>query len=72
MSGSDNGEKQEVIIYYTNYRGETAERRIRPLRLIFESNEWHPEPQWLLEAVDIEKGAQRTFSLSTIHHWRSA
>lgn len=72
MTEASKNEKQEVIIYYTNYRGETAERRICPLKLIFDSNEWHREPQWLLEAIDVEKGAERTFSLSTIHHWRNA
>lgn len=64
--------KQEVLIFYTNYRGQTAERRIRPLRIWFGGNEWHPEPQWLLEAIDVEKGAERTFTLSSVHHWRSA
>jgi hypothetical protein len=28
-----------------------------------------PEPQWLLEAVDTEKGAARTFALKDIHSW---
>lgn len=61
--------KREVNVYYTNYRGETASRRILPLRIWFGSNEWHIEPQWLLDAVDIEKGSERTFAMSMIHHW---
>lgn len=64
--------KDEVIIYYTNYRGETSQRHIRPVKIWFGSNEWHIEPQWLLDAVDIEKGAERTFALAAIHHWSNA
>lgn len=63
---------EKAIIYYTNYRGETSERVIIPISLHFGCNEWHPERQWLLEALDVEKNTQRTFSMSTIHHWRKA
>lgn len=62
-------QKQEAVIDYTNYRGERAHRHIRPRAIVFENNEWHPETQWLLEAFDIEKGADRTFALSNIHEW---
>lgn len=48
---------------YTNYRGETAERRIIPLEVWFGSTDWHPEPQWLLKAFDCEKKATRDFAL---------
>lgn len=63
---------QEVLIDYTNWRGERSVRRIRPLRIVFENNEWHPDTQWLLEAVDLQKGEERTFALSNIHTWRIA
>lgn len=62
--------RQEVMIDYTNWRGERAMRRIRPLAVIFENNEWHPKTQWLLEAVDVELAANRTFAMSNIHSWR--
>lgn len=58
-----------ATIAYTNHRGETAERRIIPSRLYFGSNEWHPEPQWLLDAFDVEKHAMRSFAVSSIHRW---
>jgi predicted DNA-binding transcriptional regulator YafY len=61
--------QQAVVIDYTNWRGERAMRRIRPLRLVFENNEWHPDTQWLLEAVDLDKGEERTFAMSNIHSW---
>lgn len=63
--------RQEVLIDYTNWRGERGRRRIQPLRIVFENNEWHPESQWLLEAVDVEKGQERSFALAQIHSWFS-
>lgn len=59
----------DVEIDYTNSRGERRWRRIRPLGLSFENNEWHPHSQWLLEAVDCEDGQTKTFSMETIHGW---
>jgi len=59
-------EPQPLSIIYTNWRGETAERTILPLRMWFGSTEWHPEPQWLLTAIDTEKNAERDFAWSGI------
>jgi len=58
-----------VPILYTNWRGETAVRRITPSSIGLRSNEWHPEPQWLLWARDVEKDAFRDFALSGIKAW---
>lgn len=60
-----------VIIRYTNYRGETADRRVIPIRIRFGSTKWHPEPQWLLEAFDLDRGADRSFAMRDVLHWRS-
>lgn len=59
-----------VTIDYTNWRGERAERYVRPLRLEFGSNEWHTTPQWLLVAHDSRHNAERTFALANIHSWK--
>lgn len=48
---------------YKNWRGEISTRKIQPIRLEFGATEWHPEPQWLLVATDIEKNAERSFAL---------
>lgn len=61
-----------VVIDYTNHRGERAERRIRPLEVKFKTTEWHPEPQWLLRAFDIDKQELREFAMKDIHSWRVA
>jgi hypothetical protein len=48
---------------YTNYRGETSERRLTPKGLRYGASEWHREPQWLLTAYDWDKEADREFAL---------
>jgi predicted DNA-binding transcriptional regulator YafY len=59
-----------VTIRYTNYRGETTDRRIIPKAIRFASTEWHPEEQWLLDAFDLDRGSDRSFALRDIHSWR--
>lgn len=66
MSGAA---EMSVRIVYTNYRGETDIRNIRPERIWFGSTEWHKEQQWLLDAVDLEKSAKRTFAVKDIRAW---
>ena len=61
--------KESVSILYTNYRGETALRRIIPKDIWFGKTDWHPEEQWLLNALDIDKGANRSFALKDIKEW---
>lgn len=58
-----------IEIVYTNYRGETARREIVPQRVWFGATTWHPEEQWLLDAFDIEKGAERSFALRDIRSY---
>jgi hypothetical protein len=62
----------EVAILYTNYRGETAIRRIVPQRLWFGATSWHPEEGWLLDAVDVEKGELRSFAMKDVKAWFTA
>lgn len=62
-------QKQVVEILYTNYRGETSRRKILPEKIWFGATDWHPEPQWLIDALDIEKGALRNFAMKDIQEW---
>lgn len=57
---------QEVEFGYRNRRGEGVRRRVRPIALWFGATRWHPEPQWLLRAVDLERGVPRDFALADI------
>jgi len=53
----------EIQVDYTNWRGEPALRRIIPEKIWFGATKFHPEPQWLLRAVDVDKREVRDFAL---------
>jgi predicted DNA-binding transcriptional regulator YafY len=61
-----------VEIDYTNYSGKRGKRVVEPQRIWFGSNEWHSERQWLLDAYDVDKGENRTFTMIDIHSWQAA
>lgn len=61
--------RQEVTIDYTNWRGVRSYRRVRPLRIVFENNEWHQDTTWIMYAIDIEKNEERGFAMDSIHSW---
>lgn len=61
--------ERTVCIYYTNWQGKTDWRAILPKYVIYTHNEWHHEPQWMWEAVDMEKEQHRTFPVANIHAW---
>ena len=54
---------RRIKFVYTNWRGSIATRGVEPTGLWFGSTEWHPEQQWFLRAVDLEKDAMRDFAL---------
>jgi predicted DNA-binding transcriptional regulator YafY len=67
-------QSKRVKIDYTNWRGERSERFIRPLQggFHFTVNQWHREPQWLVQAVDEKDGKVKTFAMNNIHKWSAA
>ena len=66
-------EKEQIVrILYTNYKGVKAWRSIVPGQLRFAATEHHTEPQWILDAHDVEKNAQRSFAMRDIHEWKTA
>lgn len=64
--------RQQVFIDYTNWRGVRAERRVTPIRIEFKSNVYHRDAQWIMDAVDVEKGELRSFAMKDVHSWRVA
>jgi predicted DNA-binding transcriptional regulator YafY len=60
---------QAIRIHYTNYKGVKAWRAIVPGQIRFGATEHHPQEQWLMDAHDVEKDAQRTFAMRDIHEW---
>jgi hypothetical protein len=61
---------REVNILYRNWIGEVAWRRVVPLSIRFESSQWHPVPQWIMRALDIDKEAERSFAIANIQNWK--
>ncbi|HET6494892.1 MAG TPA: helix-turn-helix domain-containing protein [Thermoleophilia bacterium] len=64
------GTAMSVRIGYTNWHGELTRRTIIPGRIWFGATEHHTEPQWLLDAHCLTRGAQRTFAVRDIIEWR--
>jgi predicted DNA-binding transcriptional regulator YafY len=60
---------QDISILYTNYKGETRVRQIKPVSLYFGSTEYHQDSQWLLDAFDYEKQDFRQFAMKDIKEW---
>lgn len=56
--------RQSLRFTYTNYRAETADRWATPLSFFWGSTPWHPEPQWIMRALDQDKGEEREFALA--------
>lgn len=56
-------------IIYTNWRGETSERSIVPIKIWFGSTKWHNGKQWFIRALDVEKNEERDFALKDIKKW---
>ncbi|WP_342629782.1 hypothetical protein AAC691_08925 [Nguyenibacter vanlangensis] len=54
---------QIVKFRYKNWQGIVAERTAEFEALLFTSNEWHRTPQWLVKAIDLDKGEVRLFAL---------
>ena len=72
-SGADNAktnklrEASQIITFvYKNWKGEIRERRVVPINIEFGHDYYHVPDQWLLHAIDMEKGARRTFAFEHI------
>lgn len=62
--------KEDITFTYTNHRGETSVRLVRPALIYFGSTEYHTEPQWLMYALDLNKNADRVFAMKDIKDWQ--
>lgn len=60
--------QDHAIINYTNWEGITADRKIQPLHIWFGTTEYHKTPQFLLNAIDLDKDAERDFAMNDIHN----
>lgn len=55
------------VVMYRNYKGVLGERNITPMHIFYGSTQYHPEPQFLLEAFDNDKKAPRIFALKDMY-----
>ena len=55
-----------VRFQYRNYRGELGARHVVVMNVLHGSTEWHPEPQWLVYAFDLDRLEERYFALADI------
>jgi hypothetical protein len=60
-------ENTNVLLDYTNHRGERGVRPVTPVRIWFGATTWHPVPGWLLEAFDLDKRGMRDFAMASVH-----
>ena len=54
---------ESIHVNYTNYKGVTKKRHIRPIKIWQGSTEWHPEECFLMTAYDIDKESNRDFKV---------
>lgn len=50
-------------VTYTNWKGNTRKRNIIPVHVVYGKTKFHPEEQWLVEAVDCENKQIKHFAL---------
>lgn len=57
---------KKLEFMYTNWSGETRLRSVEPISIWYGSTAFHKEPQWILEARDLEKNEIRNFAMRDI------
>lgn len=57
------GRQRTIRFSYTNWRGEVGERVVRPISIEWTQTDWHPEPQWILHAFDLDRDQHRSFAM---------
>lgn len=60
----DNEPSRMVKFVYRNWKGEIKEYHVLPEKFEYGRDTYHNRPQWLLHAVDVERGVRRTFALA--------
>lgn len=64
--------RSAVRVTYTNWRGETANRVISPVKIWFGATEFHPSEAWLLHCYDHGKADWRDYELAACDFRTSA
>jgi predicted DNA-binding transcriptional regulator YafY len=56
----------QVTFVYRNWRGEIGDRRVTPINIVFESNQYHDSAQWFLRGFCHSRHAIRNFAIEDI------
>jgi hypothetical protein len=51
---------------YINWKGAKGHRKVKVNCIYYGATSYHPEEQWLLQAIDIDKGRERIFAMKDI------
>jgi len=51
---------------YKNHRGDIALRTVTSVTVFHGTTEYYPEPQWLMRAMDQDRGEERVFAMANI------
>ncbi len=62
--------KESNNFIYKLERRNKKYRNIIPMSVEFKATQWHPEEQWILNAMDVDKNAQRAFAIKDIKEWK--
>jgi hypothetical protein len=57
------GSTDVIEFDYFNWKGIKGHRKVLVTMFHYGSTEYHPEEQWLLEGVDMDKGEVRIFAM---------
>ena len=56
----------KVRFDYVNWKGVKGNRKVVVTSFLYGTTEYHPEPQWLMEAYDLNKEEERVFAMKDI------
>lgn len=59
-----------IAFRYTNWEGKVADRRVQVAGFAWGSSKWHPNPGWLMLAVDVDRGVTRLFEMAAMENVR--
>lgn len=57
------GDRRRVGFTYKNYNDVISKRTVYPKRVWFGTTPYHVEPQWIMDAYDLDKKADRSFAM---------
>ena len=67
MPGGERESKAPPLRFeYKNWQGQTAIRTVMPIGVWYGKTEFHPEEQYFLKAMDVDKGEERNFAVKDI------